>query len=114
MSFVLKKVASVTVDVDIEVPGNKHDSRIRVEYRLRSVTEQQEVFESKNSKRITDDELMQSDIINITGIKDESGAAIPFSSELLAQLMDIIYIRKPLIAGWMRVQAGAVGETEKN
>lgn len=114
MSFVFKHVPSVTLDVDIDVPGSKVASRIHVEYRLRSVTEQQDVFENKSKKNVTDDELMQSDILNITGIKSESGATIDFTSELLGQLMDVVYIRKPLVTGWMRAQSGAVGETQKN
>lgn len=117
MAFKLKAVPDVALDVPIDVPGDKGKTTrqsIIVRYRLLSVTEQREVFEADPDDRIGDDELMARDVVDIQGVKDEDGKSLEYSTELLAQLMDVPYVRLPIVQGWMRAQSGAAEARQKN
>lgn len=117
MAFKLKQIPDVTLEVPIDVPGDygktsRHS--IKVRYRLRSVAEQRAVFEAPADQRHSDDELMASDVLDITDIKDADGEPLPFNEDLLEQLMDIAYVRAALVQGWLKAQAGAPASAEKN
>lgn len=117
MAFKLKPVPDVALEVPIDVPGDKGRSTrssITVRYRLLSVSEHREVLDAAPENRIDDDELMARDIINIEGVADEDGKPLEYSTELLAQLMDVPYVRLPIVQGWMRAQTGAEEARQKN
>ncbi|SES12587.1 hypothetical protein SAMN04487958_107204 [Vreelandella subterranea] len=117
MTFKLKPIPDVSLSVLINVPGDRGKSTqhtITVRYRLLSVTEQREIFDASPEDRPNDDDLMARDVIDIEGIKDEDGKVLPYDIELLSQLMDISYVREPIINGWLRAQAGAGEAKQKN
>lgn len=113
----LKEIPDVAIDVPIDVPGDDGtatQSTITVRYKLRKVSETKAMFAAPEDERPDDDTLMQRDIVDIQNVKDADGNALEFSPELLAQLMDLPYVRPALIRGWMDVQSNRAAHAEKN
>ena len=114
MAFKLKFVPEITQDVEIAVPGESAKSTIAVTYRIRSTSEQERIYKADQADKPSNAELLTEDVINIEGVKDEEGKAVPFDKDLLDQLMDIPYVMAPLVQGWFKAQAGLQEAKRKN
>ncbi|MGJ8518444.1 hypothetical protein [Carnimonas bestiolae] len=117
MSFKFNPSPDLAVVVKIAEPldkGKVRNSEIVVRYRLRTNTEVQDDLASSGNGTLPDVELLDRDIVDIEGIKDDSGTNLPYSSELLTELMKWHWIRTPLINGWLEAQTGVKEAQEKN
>lgn len=115
--FTLKEIPDVAVDVPINVPGDNGKSTkatITVRYRLLPISEFKAIFDAPESERLDDDTIMRRDIVDITNIKDDKGQIVPFSSDLLSQLLEMSYVHPALTKGWMDVQTNRAAHAEKN
>lgn len=117
MSIKLAPVAQVEQDVRIQVPvgkGRFTEHSISVTYKLLPASTMRAFYETPADERETDDEIMQRDVLDIRGVKGEDGKEIEFSSELLAQMMDVSYMRTAIIQGWGDTQTNRERHAAKN
>ncbi|OWV29452.1 hypothetical protein [Halomonas campaniensis] len=113
MSLILKKIPTITVDVPIQVPGDKKASTIQAEWKLRKWDDYRANVEAAQSGKKKDEEFLE-DLVNISGIKGEDKKDLPFDKELVEQLMQETYIRRPLILSWYAAQEGRSQAAAKN
>ena len=117
MSFKLKAINSIKEKVIIQEPkdlGRKKQSDIVVEFKKLPVSETKQLLESSASGDINDDQLLQENIISIEGLIDESGKEIEYTQDVLDELLEIEYVRRPLIKRFMEVLVGREALKAKN
>lgn len=114
MSFVLKQIPDITVPVTVQIPGEDEQSTIYAKWRLHPVSKTQELMCKQRAGELDDEALVEQDLLGLEGISDEKGNAIKFSKDLVAQLMDIAYVRKNLILSWFAAQQGRSEAAAKN
>ncbi|WP_322528989.1 hypothetical protein R5R73_04940 [Salinicola sp. LHM] len=114
--FQIQSITDIVVPVTIEVPGAKEPSTIRARWRLNSVSKTQEIVQAQRDKEnpLTDDQLVEQDLLGLEDVTDADGNPVSFSTELVAQLMDIPYVRRPLVLSWFQAQAGRGEAAAKN
>lgn len=97
MSFVLAPKEIIKTTVKAVEPldfGQKKTHSIEVHWKVLSVAEIRDYQERLKDGVATDEELVQDLVVDIPGVKDPSGAEIPFGKELVHQLMNVEYVRK--------------------
>ena len=114
MSFVLKTLEEITVPVTIHVPGSDEPSTIKARWRLHKVSEGQKIMEAQLHGKMSDDELVAKDLLGLEGITDEDGNEAKFDDALREQLMEIAYVRRPLVLSWFAAQQGRDQASAKN
>lgn len=118
MAIKLAPVAQVEREVRIDVPREKggfDTQTIRVTYKLLSVAELRETYETqRDGDDLSDDDLIHRDVLDVRGVKGEDGKDVAFSAELLSALMNTVYIRPEIIRGWQEVQNNRQENAEKN
>ncbi|MFK4014880.1 hypothetical protein [Cobetia marina] len=114
MSFVLKKIPDITVPVSVVVPGEEAPATLYATWRLHPVSETQKIMEKQRAGEMDDEALVDQDLVGLSGISDEKGKEVPFSKDLVAQLMDTAYVRKNLIMSWFAAQQGRSEAAAKN
>lgn len=114
MTFVIKKIATATVDVAIQVPGEQDTSTVQATWRLHAWDDFQARMEQMKAGKLTDEQLVEEDLHELAGVKDEQGKDLPLSPELAADLLQIGYVRRPLIASWYDAQMGRNQAAAKN
>lgn len=98
MAFILADRATITTRVEIGIPldlGKIEKAYLDVTWKRQSVSEKKAHTEKLRAGDIKDDEIITQLITNIEGAKDENGTELTFSPELLAQLLEIDYVRQP-------------------
>lgn len=113
MSLVLKKIATTTVDVPVHVPGEEKPATIQATWKLHDWDTYRATVKAQQESGKPDEDLLD-DLENVTGIKGENGEELPFDKELVAQLMQATYIRRPLILSWFAAQEGRNQAAAKN
>jgi|GEM_PF-2890729 len=113
MSLVLKKIPTTTVDVPVQVPGEEKPATIHATWKLHDWDTYRATVEAQQAGKKNDEELLD-DLEGVSGIKDENGNDMPFNKELVEQLMQATYIRRPLILSWFAAQEGRSQAAAKN
>ena len=113
MSLILKKIPTVTVDVPIQVPGDKKAASIQAEWKLHKWDDYRAGVDAQQAGKNKDEDLLD-DLVNVSGIKGEDKKDLPFDKELVEQLMQETYIRRPLILSWYTAQEGRNQAAAKN
>lgn len=125
--FKLAKQREVLWPVTIEVPDDGGSGvvtpvQIKVRYKLLSRTEMRESIElarkQADGAAPMSEEAVRADdawfAARVTGWEDvvdaDSGAAIAFSGEALAAMMDVPYVAKALVAGLWEASRGAAAK----
>lgn len=106
MAFTFKPVNTIKKNVSIEVPGDfgkTSKADFDVEYKRLPVSDARSLIEDIKNKTADEEAVLRDCVVNIQGIKDVDGNDIEFSSELLTKLIEEIYIRGPILAGFMDV-----------
>ena len=111
--FVLAKTPTVTVDVPVQVPGADKPSTIKATWKLYSWDDYREIMEQQQKGDKGDEDLL-GDLVKLDGIKDEGGNLVEHTKELVEQLMQITYVRRPLILSWFAAQEGRTQAAAKN
>lgn len=112
--FVLKTIPDTQVDVTIQVPGDDKPSTITATWKLHKWDDFQERVKAMHAGDISDDTLVEEDLVSLEGIKDAEGQDLPYTPELAAQLLQISYVRRPLMASWFEAQNGRSKAAAKN
>lgn len=97
MSFVLAPKDLIKTTVKAVEPldfGKKQTHTLEVHWKVLSVAEIRDYQERLKDGGTTDEELIQELVVDIPGVKDPSGAEIPFGKDLVHQLMNVEYVRK--------------------
>lgn len=111
---------TITVPVTVSEPsdGGARKVTLRVKYRLLTNSQFEEFSmrlreipddEISAKKRIIED-LLLNHIVGWEDIVDESGAPIPYSTEMLRALLDLPYVREALEAGLYSESRGAAAK----
>ncbi|WP_016854792.1 hypothetical protein [Halomonas smyrnensis] len=114
MSFILKPIPDITVPVTVHTPGDDKPSTIHARWKLHTVSESQAIIEQQRAGELDDDALVAQDLLGLEGITDEKGNDVPFSQDLIDQLMDTAYVRRPLVMSWFAAQQGRAEAAAKN
>ncbi len=117
MSFVIKQVTSIKEKIIIEIPtdlGRLKRAEIVVEYRKLPVSETKKLLEDSAAGEANDDEVLRENIINIDGLLDEDKNKVPYNDDVLDQLLEMEYVRRPLIKKLMEVVVGRGALQAKN
>jgi len=112
--FVLKDVPDLWVDVEIQVPGEEAVSTFQARWRLHSWSEYQRIVKAMQTEEVADETLVDDDLLEIAGIQDEHGNDVAHSAELVSQLLEVPYVRRPLILSWFKAQEGRAAAAAKN
>lgn len=113
MSLILKKIETTTVDVPVQVPGEKKTATIQAEWKLHKWDEYRSIVDAQQAGKKKDEDLLE-DLVNVSGIKGEDKKDLPFDKGLVEQLMQETYIRRPLIMSWFAAQEGRSQAAAKN
>lgn len=101
MSFVLAPKSVIKTKVKVEEPldfGRKQSQALEVHWKVLSVEEIRGYQDRLKDGAVTDEELISEIVVNIPGVKDDSGTDLEFGEELVHQLMNVEHIRKALTA----------------
>lgn len=115
--FKIKPITSLKVIIKIKVPkdfGKSEPADIEVEFKKLPIPTVRDLLKSIEDSTVTEDEIMKENIIDIKGLKSEEGEDVPYSTDVLEQLMAIEYVRKPLVNGFMKIQLGQEDARRKN
>lgn len=113
MTLVLKRIPTTTVDVPVKVPGEEKSSTIQATWKLRDWDAYRKMVDDQQNGKAKDEDLLD-DLESVGGIKDEKGNDVAHSAELVEQLMQTTYIRRPLILSWFAAQEGRTQAAAKN
>jgi hypothetical protein len=117
MSFILKPISSIKEKITILVPkdlGRTSKSEITVEFKKLSVSAAKQLMESSANGDLNDDEALEENIVDISGLLDESGNKIDYTVDLLSELLDMEYVRRPITKKFMEVIIGKEALKAKN
>lgn len=114
MAFIVKTVPDVTVPVEIMVPGDEAPSRIHARWKLHNFDQFQERMKLAGTGDITDEQLIREDLVHAGPFHDEEGNELPFSHDLVVELLQQTFFRTALIASWYPAQQGRVEAVAKN
>lgn len=112
--FVIKAVPEITVPVDIHVPGETAVSRVYATWKLHSFDDAQDKIKAIQLNQVTDDSVVNDDLISLSELYDEQGKPVAYSSDVAKQLLQITYVRIPLMNSWFAAQQGRSEAAEKN
>lgn len=115
--FTISPVNSLKVVVKIAVPQNFGKSKpadFEVEFKKLPISEVRDILKAVESGDTTDDILMAENIIGIKGLKDPEGKDLEYNTDLLASILEIEYVRGPLVKAFMTVQMGQEAARRKN
>ena len=112
--FVLKPIPDTTVEVSIHVPGEDKPSTIEATWKLHKWDDFQARLQAIQDGELTDEQLVEEDLVTLSGIKNEAGEQIAYSKDVAAQLMQLGYVRRPLMASWFEAQNGRAKAAAKN
>ena len=113
----LASIDSIKTKITIQVPGDYgKDTKeiLKVEWKKLPVSETREMMDSIIKDEVREDDIILENLLNAEGLIDESGEKIEYSQEVGEQMLDIEYIRKPLIADFMKTQFGKEVLRQKN
>ncbi|WP_447043969.1 hypothetical protein [Vreelandella sp. H-I2] len=113
MALILKKIETTTVDVPVQVPGEKKPATIQAEWKLHKWDAYRSIVDAQQAGKKKDEDLLE-DLVNVSGIKGEDKKDLPFDKALVEQLMQETYIRRPLILSWFAAQEGRNQAAAKN
>ena len=117
MSFIVKTISSIKEKVAIEVPtdlGKTKRSEIVVEFKKLPVSEAKQLLESSSSGELNDDDVLSENIVNIEGLLDEDKNKIEYNTSILSELLEMEFVRRPLITKFMEVTVGREALKRKN
>lgn len=112
--FVIKKIPDIQVPVDIQVPGELEKSRIQATWKLHGFDEANARIKAIQAGEVTDQQLIAEDLINLGDLSDEQGQPASFTPELARQLLQMTYVRIPLINSWFTAQQCRAEAAAKN
>ncbi len=104
MSFVVRKIETVTESVDVYYPDQDQPVAMSVEVRYIGEKEREELVnaldrtqcEERGIEVMTDEEVMLKIIKDIPGLQTEAGEVLVFDKDLLDQLLDVRCYREAL------------------
>jgi hypothetical protein len=99
MSFVLAPRDEIKSRVTLNAPidfGKTEKFHIEVTWKRLPVSEKKAIIDNLTEKQITDDDVLEQMIVNISGCKDQDGDNLTYDKELLTRLLEEDFIRKPL------------------
>ena len=109
MAFVVAPRESITVTVKVKEPldyGKTKNHQLDVTFKRLTVSEKQDWLAQMKDGGVKDDDVLEDIVLNIKGCTTPDGSPIEFSPELLAQLLDIDYVRKGLTETMMEMLYG--------
>ena len=110
--FKLAPVETIRMKVNIQIPGDDNKTKTKsdfsVIFKRRNVEERKEILDVINDEdqTLVDDDVLAKDIISIEGVVDANDEAVVYAPELLDQLLNMDYVRKPLMEAWIQVNMG--------
>jgi hypothetical protein len=104
MAFIIKQVPDITVPVDIQVPGEAETCRIEARWKLHGFDAARARIEAIQAGKVTDEQLVAEDLLSAGPFRQADGTEIPFSAELAQSLLQMTYVRMPLVQSWFAAQ----------
>jgi hypothetical protein len=115
--FKIKAVTSIKEKIIIQEPkdlGRSKQSDIVVEFKKLPVSETKQLLEDSARGEMNDDQVLSANIINIDGLIDEDGNKVEYSADVLPELLEMEYVRRPMIKKFMEVVVGREALKAKN
>jgi hypothetical protein len=107
--FKLSTKTSYKRKINIRIPldlGKVDKASFVVEFRLLPVSEIKDTLEQAKNQDLTDEDILQQNILGWSGVCDDSGEEMPFTDDNLELILDISYVRKPLMDALMEDMLG--------
>lgn len=117
MAFQFVPVATIRRVIKIEIPGDFGATKkadFEAEFKRLPVSDARDLIQQIQDKTADEEKVLRENIINLEGISDTEGNAVPFTQELLSSLIEESYIRSPLLAEFMEVNYSLEKLREKN
>lgn len=105
--------ATITVDVPYTDPIQGAQT-FKATWTLHSFTDYKKKVEDQQAGKSKDVDVLE-DLISLEGIKDSvTGEEIPHCNELVDAVMDVTFMRRPLLLSWYPAQEGRNQAAAKN
>lgn len=107
--FQLEPVNEVTTTIEIQVPITDSRSRrqdFQVTFKKLSVDDAKKMGIDLSKGVIDEDDMLLNNILDVQGVKDAQGVDIPFTEDLVKQLLNIEYVRNPMSEMFQRITLG--------
>lgn len=114
MPYVVKEVPDIWVDVEIHTPGMDEPESLQARWRLYPYPEARARVEAIQAGEIEDEQLVEEDLLELSGALTADGKPLPHCQELVDDVMHKTYARRALILSWYRAQEGRAAAAEKN
>lgn len=115
--FQLKPVNSIKCTVKVSVPGDYGKSTradFDVEFKKLPLSEVKSLMESATNGDMKDFDVLADNIINIKGLKSEQGDDLEYSHDVLQAMLELEYVKTPLVDKFKEVQLGQESLRRKN
>lgn len=112
--FVKKEISTITVDVTIVDPESGEPATCKARWKLYPVEDSQAKIKEINAGDVSDEQLVEDDLVELIGITDDKGKAVPDDADLRAWFLKWPHTRAPLIRSWFSAQAGHAAAAQKN
>ncbi|KAA0015501.1 hypothetical protein F0A16_20660 [Salinicola corii] len=112
--FVKKEISTITVDVTIVDPETGEPNSCQARWKLHPVDASETKIAEINAGNISDEQLVEADLIELLGITDEKGKSVSDDAELREWFLKWPHTRGPLIRSWFNAQSGRAAAAQKN
>lgn len=114
MSFVLKDIPDIWVDVEIPTPGLPEPETLQARWRLHPFDDYKDRVEQLQAGDLSDEQVVEEDLLELAGAETADGKPLPHCPELVADVMSKTYARKALVLSWYKAQEGRAAAASKN
>ena len=115
--FIIKKSNTIKEKISVQVPGDmgkETRADFVVEYVSLPLDEAQDVIKRFTDGEIDQMQVMGDYIVDIDGLFDEKKTKVDYSLEVLPELLNLHYVAKALVDGFLAVQFGKKALQRKN
>ncbi|MDN3525635.1 hypothetical protein QWY79_10200 [Halomonas sabkhae] len=114
MTYVLKDIPDIWVDVEIPTPGLDEPEALQARWRLHSFDDYKARVEQIQAGELTDEQVVEDDLLELSGAETADGKPMPHCQELVDDVMSKTYARKALVLSWYKAQEGRAAAATKN
>lgn len=112
--IVKSDITTIKVDVTIVDPETGEPATCQARWKLHPVDDSQAKVKEINAGNVSDEQLVEDDLVELIGITDDKGKTVADDADLRAWFLKWPHTRRPLITSWFRAQEGYASAAQKN
>lgn len=112
--IVKSDITTIKVDVTIVDPETGEPNTCQARWKFYPVDDSQAKIKEINAGNVSDEQLVEDDLVELIGITDAKGKAVADDAELREWFLKWPHTRGPLIRSWFSAQNGYAAAAQKN